>query len=460
MKCKNLNAQIAITDLNDFNGIYKTINSIYSWSYSYYRSPQETDQYNTHFTVYPTDKGNGEFYKFHISFNFSKFGIRNAKVFFVNGEFTGYNTENLTEAEAKEFVKYFNAHKKDILKLGTQFWIKAQEIEKVANVRERVGLKEFERRNYIQSIKSKVEDDLLQKEGVIAIDIDYKIKSGVKTNELAIIIFVDKKQDVSSKHRIPRSIQGIKTDVWETTLTPFINPVKTTSDLTKKIVNDPIANPMLGGVSIGPFDQNLYGTLGIVLETSFGAKVMLSSAHVFMSGPHTVPGTHISQPALPMGGHWPETDAGEFLMGFLGQPNNIDAALATVNHRNALPKTILQIGQTAGHDVTFPGDDVAKFGRRTQFTTGKVVSDTFTCNINYPNFGVFTYYNQLRIQTVNPHNDFGLPGDSGSIVVNEDKEAVGMIMSGGETANGTKYTIANPIGDILRTFEANGIRFV
>ncbi|TJY34089.1 chymotrypsin family serine protease [Pontimicrobium aquaticum] len=460
MKCKDLNEQIKIIDVDEFNGIYKTSNSIYSNSYSYYRSPKETDKFNTHFTVAPTDKGNGEFKKFHISFNFSKTGVRNAKIFFVNGKCTGYSTDNLLEFEVKEFIKYYEAHKGDILTIGAQFWEKVQEQKKIFNIRESKDSREFERRKHIQRIKSKVEDALLQREGVVAVDIDYKIKNGIKTDELAIIVFVEKKQNVLPKQRIPKTVQGIKTDVWETTLVPFSTATKTEPSETKSVINDSIVNPILGGISVGPFDLDLYGTLGIVLETNFGAKVMLSSAHVFMSGPHTIPGTHLSQPALPMGGHWPETDAGEFLMGFLGQPNNIDAALATVSHRNILPKTILQIGQTTGHDVTFPGDDVAKFGRRTQFTTGKVVSDTFTCNVNYPNFGTYTYYNQLRIQTVNPYDNFGLPGDSGSIVVNEDKEVVGMIMSGGETANDTKYTIANPIGDILRTFEANGIRFV
>ena len=95
-----------------------------------------------------------------------------------------------------------------------------------------------------------------------------------------------------------------------------------------------------------------------------------------------------------------------------------------------------------------------------QFTSGKVVSDTFTSIINYPNFGQFTYYNQLRIQSANPMNPFSQGGDSGSMIVNEDIQVVGMVMGGGQSNNGQYHTIANPIGDIIRTFASHGVRFV
>jgi len=456
MKCKYLNEQVIIIDVDGFIGTYKTVNYTYNSSYSYYRSAKETDTYNTHFTVYPTDKGNGEFTKFHISLNFSKTGIRNANIYYKNGVYSGYSDKNLTDAERKTFGVLLAEKQNQFNKIAEQFWTKSQSEEKTSQER----LRKLAERNHIQQIKRKIEDDLLAREGVTGVDIDYKIKDGVKSNELAIIIFVDKKHDVPSAMEIPKLIHGIKTDVWEGTFTPYSMNLKEVDNLSQNIVYDPIASPMIGGISVGPFDLAIYGTLGVVLETTYGVRMILSSAHVLASSPHTIHGNHISQPALPHGGHWPESDAGTYFTGFLGQPNNIDAALATIVHRNTIPNEIMHIGQLTGRDVTFPGDDVAKFGRTTQFTVGKVISDTLTFTVNYQNFGNHIYYNQLRIQDINPIVPFSLPGDSGSIVINEDKEVVGMIMAGGETANGSKYTIANPINDIVRTFEANGIRFI
>ncbi len=459
MKCKYLKDQVSIIDSKEFNGAYKTSNSIYSHSYSYYRSAKETDKYNTHFTVHPTDKGTGEFTKFHISLNFSKTGIRNAKIFYVNGECTGFDDENLMHDERIKFENLFKEKEEAFNEIARQFWKKVQDVDK-NKLRFNNDPNDLRYRKHIQQIKKTVEDNLLSREGVTAIDIDYKVKKGIVTKELAIIVFVKKKFDIDEDLQIPKKIQGIKTDVWEGDFSAYEYAEKVSPQPVKDLLVDPIANPIIGGISVGPFDLDIYGTLGMVLDTNFGMQMLISSTHVLASGPHTSPGDPISQPALPMGGHFPESLAGSYYMGFIGQPHNIDASLATIPTRNATSKTIQGIGNTRGHDVTFPGDDVAKYGRTTQFTSGKVVSDTFTCVINYPNFGAMTYYNQLRIQSNNPYNAFSQPGDSGSMIVNEDREVVGMLMGGGQANGGQYHTIANPIDDIIRTFEANGVRFV
>lgn len=459
MKCKYLKYQITIEHSAGFNGLYKTSNYPTGTSYSYYRSAKETDEYNTHFTVHPTDKGNGEFTKFHISLNFSKTGIRNAKIFYVNGECTGFDDENLTHDERIKFESLFKEKEEAFNKIARQFWNKVQDVGK-NKVHFSSDTNDLGYRKHIQQIKKKVEDELLSRAGVTAVDIDYKIKKGIVTNELAIIVFVKKKYDIAPDLQIPKKIHGIKTDVWEGDFSAYDYAEKESPHPVKDVLVDPIANPIIGGISVGPFDLDIYGTLGLVLDTNFGMKMLISSTHVLASGPHTKPGDPISQPALPMGGNYPESLAGSYYMGFIGQPHNIDASLATIPIRNATSKTIQGLGHTRGHDVTFPGDDVAKYGRTTQFTSGKVVSDTFTCVINYQNFGALTYYNQLRIQSNNPYNPFSQPGDSGSMIVNEDMEVVGMLMGGGQSNIGQYHTIANPIDDIIRTFEANGVRFV
>ncbi|MEZ4811865.1 MAG: trypsin-like serine protease [Allomuricauda sp.] len=458
MKCKNLHSEVHIVDAGNFNGVYKTSNSINSNSYSYYRSAKKTDRYDTHFTIFPTERGEDVFVSFHISLNFSKTGVRNGNIHYEKGIYRGTSAKNLTENEKKEFEALMEKEQQTFDRIALQFWKKVQQTETDKTIAGKVA-KENARRKYIQSIKKTVEDNLLAMEGVTAVDIDYKISQGVITHEMAIIVFVEKKRNVPKGRQIPKTIKGIKTDVWEGSFFPF--QLVSEQEIAERTVSpqDDIADPIVGGVSVGPFDRDMYGTLGIVLTTEYGANMMISSAHVLASSPHTVQGDPISQPALPFGGHWPQSYAGSFFMGFLGQPYNVDAALTTIPTRNAVPKAIMTIGGTTGHDVTFPGDDVAKFGRTTQFTTGKVVSDTLTFTLNYPYFGQHTYYNQLRIQQLDSLDAFAEPGDSGAIVVNEDREVVGMVMGGGRTATGNHYTVANPIDDIIRTFEANGLRF-
>lgn len=457
MKCKNLNTEVKIVNVAKFSGSYKTKNWVSASSYSYYRSSSTTDQYNTHFTVHPTNEGRATFKTFHISLNFSSTGIRNAKIYYSKGKYSGYNDENLNPTEKKSFKDLFNKEKNHFDEMASQFWKKVQEVgagSAIAHVIVPDNLK----RNHIQRIKQTVEGKLLARPGVTAIDIDYKITNGKKTNELAIIVFVEKKKKVPSGEEIPKSIKGIKTDVWEGSFSPFSTVAAEAEKKSNSDLADPIADPIIGGISVGPCFENFYGTLGIVLDTAFGQQMMLSSAHVLATSPFSIPGSPISQPAVPFGGNCPNTFAGELFMYFIGQPYNIDAAIATINNRNAQSNFIEQLGQTEGTAVPYVGERVAKYGRRTGFTTGQITSNTLTFDVTYPNFGTYRYFNQLRIETPDPNIPFALSGDSGSMIINKENQVVGMIMSGTET--GRLITVANPIQDIIAVFEDHNINFV
>ena len=219
---------------------------------------------------------------------------------------------------------------------------------------------------------------------------------------------------------------------------------------------------MVGGISLGPCLKEITGTLGMVLNTNYGL-MMISSTHVLASGPEWILNYPISQPGRLDGGICPETFVGNFTGGFIGQPNNIDASIATIDsqNRDALPNFIQQLGETMGSDNAFPFDNVAKYGRTTELTIGVITSNNLTFRVNYPDFGEYTYYRQLRIQTQdpNPFIPFALPGDSGAMIVNEERKVVGMVMSGGESEFG-HFTIANQIEDIIRAFESRGIEFL
>ncbi|MEL6671588.1 MAG: glycosyl hydrolase family 18 protein [Bacteroidota bacterium] len=127
MLCRDLRDAITIQDIPGFDGTYRTTNAIANPAYSYYRRPELTDEHNTHFTVSPTDAGNGEFHSYHISLNFSDTGgIRNAKVFFRDGFFQHYNLENLGENERAAFLAFWEVHEMELKFMGLQFWVLVQ----------------------------------------------------------------------------------------------------------------------------------------------------------------------------------------------------------------------------------------------------------------------------------------------------------------------------------------------
>ena len=68
----------------------------------------------------------------------------------------------------------------------------------------------------IRNVKAQKEDELMSIPGVTGVDIGKKIVKGSKTDEIAIRVFVQKKKDkVPEGQRIPKEIDGVKTDVME-----------------------------------------------------------------------------------------------------------------------------------------------------------------------------------------------------------------------------------------------------
>jgi len=162
----------------------------------------------------------------------------------------------------------------------------------------------------------------------------------------------------------------------------------------------------------------------------------------------------VTQPALPDGGDCPGTVIGHVFRGSLGQPSNVDAALVIGNGtREARPNEVLAIGQVQGVDVTFPGDHVQKVGRTTGRTTGVVVSDEFSLAVHYPVFGPMQFTRQITVRNDVQGQPFQAPGDSGAVLVNDDRELVGLMFAVARNASGVEYGVANPIQDVLRALD-------
>lgn len=143
-------------------------------------------------------------------------------------------------------------------------------------------------------------------------------------------------------------------------------------------------------------------------------------------------------------------------------PNHVDAAVAKLwrpqPHRPLIPS----IGSIKGHvlknDVE-PGEGVRKFGRTTGYTKGRVFSIYLDIWIRYDRTGKSAYFKeQILVEpTQSESNRFVGKGDSGSLLVDANQYAVGLIFAGMASApspgaDGLRiegYGVANPISEVL-----------
>jgi hypothetical protein len=131
-----------------------------------------------------------------------------------------------------------------------------------------------------------------------------------------------------------------------------------------------------------------------------------------------------------------------------GGTNTVDAAIAAITP-DKVSADILNIGGIADSVATpSVGLAVQKMGRSTCLTTGTISSIGGNFKINYGGGNTANFVNQIVIKGPRPPNNFGGPGDSGSLVVTRDTcpQAVGLLFAG---SGNQKQTLVNPISDVL-----------
>jgi hypothetical protein len=156
------------------------------------------------------------------------------------------------------------------------------------------------------------------------------------------------------------------------------------------------------------------------------------------------------------------------------EPNYVDAAIAKLwapeQHKPLLPL----IGAVKGHvlkkDIAV-GEAVRKFGRTTGYTEGRIFSIYLDIWIKYDRTGQAAFFkDQLLIaSTSESFQNFVAKGDSGSLVVDENQHAIGLIFAGTAGAPDSVpslndvplaidrdkqkriegYGVANPISEVL-----------
>jgi hypothetical protein len=350
----------------------------------------------------------------------------------------------------------------------------------------------------LQRVRREALDSLFRIPGVRAVALGHKYIGGTNTNELSIIVKVDRKRpasEVPSAELIPPEIQGIKTDVrlWRDRI-----PLSALIEDTSK------ERPLVGGSSIiveyeTPDPANAAikqyvstATLGFIAQTDgsisgipAGGIVGVTNQHVIADDKgNTVKGHEVGQPTTD------ECSSCSFCcndiigkvlyavnIGTAADHNRVDAALVALTKGLDYYADIKGIGPAGANlfvkgsrplTTADVGKTVSKYGKTTGFTQGTIdivsqavklgsgpayadgqiditpaagtkVWDCCVCKHGKPGCGGGDLENFVS---------FGCAGDSGSAIVDDQQNIVGLL-SWVSCGDGTGIAIG--IDDVMTT---------
>ncbi len=302
-------------------------------------------------------------------------------------------------------------------------------------------------------------DELMKLPNVLGTGAGNKITGRVDTGQEAVVVYVQRKVRTGalSTEALVKPVltlrdgQEVATDVVD------VGIVRALAD-----VNQTRVRPIVGGVSIGPTNFSLAGTIGLPLLLKGDKRYVLTNRHVIgcdwlNPAPDMVPpgsdwdlkyniriGSRVCQPSSgDFDGDYEQNWIGTVAAWSDISPNKtnlMDAAILelTVDANSE----ILGIGGYRQRAEPSIGMPVQKSGRTSGVTDGTVTGLDVTIKVEYERLGVLTFANQLALSPMLR------PGDSGSAIVEKGSGAiVGLGFSGTDT-----ISIANPIGMVLSYF--------
>lgn len=320
----------------------------------------------------------------------------------------------------------------------------------------------------IQKHKKKI----LTIDNVVGVGRGIKEKKGMRTGDESIVVFVEKKIDedhLQVYDLIPKKIDDRHTDVVE------VGEIKLLADTNRY-------RPVKAGCSVG-HEAITAGTLGmIVRDIETGRKLLLSNNHVLANlsngnDGRAKEGDRILQPGVYDGGKL-ERDVVAYLykykpifrlqsesecpvaaaatgtinsvfraikpsysvklMKSYQKENLIDAALG-IPTKVGIADDIIEIGQVRGTKEPRLGEKVKKRGRTTGYTEGviKALDVTMRVSVGENSYALFTDQVLSNIKSG--------PGDSGSLVLDEYNNAVGLLFAGSNLA-----TLFNRITNVTK----------
>src|SRR2546421_3997062 len=318
----------------------------------------------------------------------------------------------------------------------------------------------------VRAAKAAYEDAIFARANVVGVAIGNKVIRGRETDERCIVVFVEaKKPEAQLRHRdvVPKTFGNVRTDIVETGRFHALRSEQAIDlERTKR------TRPAPGGVSIGHV-QITAGTLGVLARRN-GRPVILSNNHVLANQNAGRVGDPILQPGPADGGRLQDTIArlvdfvpiqfkerepgpiARVLARLVGPllhaagwglrrlpssaSNFVDAAVAEPIEPRLVTPEILGIGRARGTKDPEIGLQVRKSGGTTGVTQGRITAIDAVVEVDYGGPTAI-----FRGQIVSDLSSKG--GDSGSLVVDEGRHAVGLLFAGGATT-----TLINPIAAV------------
>lgn len=306
---------------------------------------------------------------------------------------------------------------------------------------------------------------LLARANVVGVGIGRKVRRGQRLPGLCLTVLVREKLPVAALDLadvIPARIGGVRTDVLESgALRPFEQAER--------------MRPACPGLSIGHY-QVTAGTFGaVVYDEDSGEPLILSNNHVLansssgrnrranLGDPVTQPGSYDAgtlandiigrlERYIPL--NFAPALAGQQAAAATAIPtrwyalaeepkqailNLVDAAVAKPLNTDLVDPSIFGIGPVKGTISAELDMKVQKSGRTTGLTSGTILIKNVVMRVDYGEVGTCIFTNQLVSDIKSG------PGDSGSLIVGMQNQAVGLLFAGGNN-----ITVLNPIADVVQ----------
>lgn len=195
--------------------------------------------------------------------------------------------------------------------------------------------------------------------------------------------------------------------------------------------------PLIIGASVANYNVTV-GTIGcFVRPRGGGSPCILSNNHVLANEGNAKPNSEVLQPAPADNGDLSNTVAGLTNSIPLNRTgiNLVDAAIATIAPGITFNANLLTgigtLGAAAG-SAPVDQDTVYKIGRSSGLTRGRVLA-TEICNVHIDyDMGNLRFDHQIEIENAPGQDAFAQPGDSGSLVVNQSYQAIGLLCGGSD----------------------------
>lgn len=222
-----------------------------------------------------------------------------------------------------------------------------------------------------------------------------------------------------------------------------------------------------GAISVAP---DSFGSIAcVVLDRQLGGLQLLTALHVLTVRTGRPVGVIARPPGPPRTDllQWSATVSRVSPLRFspAGFPNRFEVGLAAIDAHHISPQ-LARVGPFAGvRRSPTVGLEVIKSGAASQSTSGVVVHERFRCAFHLRDHDGTTrragFQQQLLVRHHGPPGGFSVPGDSGSAVVDHDRNLVGVIVGSVELPTTRETcTVVSPIEPILQAFDLTLVRRV